>query len=172
MPARVLPALLRERGPFRVYWTGQAISLFGDQVSLIAIPLVALLLLHAGPAQMGYLVAAAWLPSLLFALHAGAWVDRLGRRRQLMIAADVLRAALLLTVPAAAALHALTLVQLYVVVFVNGALSLVFNLSGLALFVAMVPRERYVEGQSLVHGSRAFSFVAGPSVGGLLVQLL
>jgi MFS family permease len=167
---RLVPALLRQRGPFRVFWAGQTVSLFGDQVSLIAVPLAAVLVLHAGPAQMGGLVAAAWLPSLLLALQAGAWVDRTGHRRRIMIAADLGRAALLLTVPAAAALHALTLAQLYAVVFLSGSLSVLFNVSGQALFVSTVPRERYVEGQSLLHGSRAFSFVGGPSVGGLLAQ--
>jgi MFS family permease len=169
---RAVPTLLRERGPFRVYWAGQAVSLLGDQVSLIAMPLVGVLVLHAGPVEMGYLVAAAWLPSLLFALPAGAWVDRLRHRRRLMVAADAGRALLVLTVPAAAALHQLTLLQLYGVVFANGTLSLFFNVSAQVLFVATVPRERYVEGQSLLNGSRAFSFVAGPGLGGALVQAL
>jgi MFS family permease len=168
----LVPGLLRRRGPFRVMWAGQTISMFGDQVSLIAVPLTAVLVLHAGPAEMGGIVAAAWLPSLLFALHAGAWVDRTGRRRRIMIAADVGRAALLLTVPVAAALHALTLVHLSAVVFLNGSLSVLFNVSGTTLFVSTVPPERYVEGQSLLHGSRAFSFVGGPSAGGLLAQAL
>src|SRR5262249_28104109 len=168
----LVPALIREPGPFRVFWTGQSISLLGDQVSLVAVPLVAVLVLRAGPAQMGSLVAAAWLPSLLFALPAGAWVDGLGRRRRVMLAADAGRALLLATVPAAAALHVLTLPQLYAVVFANGTLSVLFNVSAGTLFVSTVPRERFVEGQSLMHGSRALSFVLGPSLGGLLVQAL
>jgi MFS family permease len=168
----LVPGLLRQRGPFRVFWAGQTISMFGDQVSLLAVPLTAVLVLHAGPAEMGGLVAAAWLPSLLFALHAGAWVDRTGHRRRIMIAADVGRAALLLTIPAAAALHVLTLAQLYGVVFLNGSLSVLFNVSGTTLFVSAVPPDRYVEGQSLLHGSRAFSFIGGPSAGGLLAQAL
>jgi MFS family permease len=169
---RLVPGLLRQRGPFRVFWAGQTISLFGDQVSLIAVPLTAVLILHAGPAEMGGLVAAAWLPSLLFALHAGAWVDRTGRRRRIMIVADVGRAVLLLTVPAAAAFHALTLVQLFAVVFLSGSLSVLFNVSAQALFASTVARERYLEGQSLLHGSRAFSYVGGPSAGGFLAQAL
>ncbi|HZT46281.1 MAG TPA: hypothetical protein VFA24_08890, partial [Gaiellaceae bacterium] len=76
----MIPRILRENRPFRVYFAGQAISLFGDQVSLIALPLVGVLVLHATPAQMGYLTTAALLPNLLFSLHAGAWVDRRGRR--------------------------------------------------------------------------------------------
>lgn len=169
---RLVPGLLRQPGPFRVFWAGQTVSLFGDQVSLIAVPLTAVLILHAGPAEMGGLVAAAWLPSLLFALHAGARVDRSRHRRRIMIAADLGRAALLLTVPAAAALHVLTLAQLYAVVFLNGTLSVLFGVATQTLFISTVPRERFVEGQSLLHGSRAFSFIGGPSAGGLLAQAL
>jgi len=91
----LIPPILRENRDFRVYFAGQAISLFGDQISLIALPLVGVLVLHATPAEMGYLTTAALLPNLLFSLHAGAWVDRRGRRRQTMIAADFARAALL-----------------------------------------------------------------------------
>ena len=72
-----VPVLLRET-EFRRYWSGQTISMFGDQISGIAIPLAAVLVLHASAAEMGYLTALVWLPSLLFGLHAGAWVDRRG----------------------------------------------------------------------------------------------
>ena len=146
------------------------ISLFGDQVSLLALPLVAVLTLDADAAEMGYLTALALAPNLLFALHAGAWVDRRGRRRQTMIATDVGRAALLCTVPAAYALDVLTLGQLYGVAFAAGVLTVLFGVSDASLFVAIVPRERYVEANSLLNGSRAFSLVAGPSLSGLLVQ--
>ena len=100
------PPLLRDR-PFRRYWSGQTISLFGDQVSAIALPLTAVLVLHASAAEMGYLGALVWLPSLLFAVHAGAWVDRRGRRRATMIAADLGRAALLASIPLCYALGVL-----------------------------------------------------------------
>ena len=89
----MVPALLRDR-VFRRYWSGSTISMFGDQISGVALPLAAVLALHVGAAQMGYLTALEWLPSLLFGLPAGAWVDRRGRRRRTMIAADLGRAAL------------------------------------------------------------------------------
>ena len=167
---RTVPRLLSESTVFRRYWGAHTISLFGDQVSLLALPLVAVLVLDADAAQMGYLTALALAPNLLFALHAGAWVDRRGRRRQTMIATDVGRAALLCTVPAAYVLDVLTLGQLYGVAFAAGVLTVLFGVSDASLFVAIVSRERYVEANSLLHGSRAFSFVAGPSVSGLLVQ--
>ena len=74
---------------FRRFWLGQTVSLVGDQVSLIALPLVAVLVLDANAAQMGYLVAAELLPNLLFSLHAGAWADRRARKRHTMIATDL-----------------------------------------------------------------------------------
>ena len=163
--------LLRET-EFRRYWSGQTISMFGDQISGIAIPLAAVLVLHASAAEMGYLTALVWLPSLLFGLHAGAWVDRRGRRRATMIAADLGRFGLLITLPLCYALHVLTLSQLFVVAFAQGSLAVLFSVSDSALFVAVVPEDKYVEGNSLIYASRALSFVGGPSLGGLLVQVL
>jgi MFS family permease len=169
---RLIPRVLRENLVFRRVWSGQTISLFGDQISLIAIPLTAVLVLDANAKQMGYLVAAELVPNLFFALHAGAWVDRRGRRRQTMIFTDLVRAALLVTIPFAYAFDALTIQQLYVVAFLVGTMTVFFFVSYSSLFVALVERDDYVEGNSLLAGSRAFSFVAGPSVGGILVQLL
>ena len=167
-----VPRLLGENGDFRRYWGAHTVSLFGDQVSHLALPLVAVLTLDASAAEMGYLTAVALAPNLLFALHAGAWVDRRGHRRRAMIACDVGRAALLLSVPVAYALGMLTFAQLYAVAFGAGALSVLFNVSDASLFQTIVPRERFVEASSLLNGSRAFSFVAGPSVGGLLVHVV
>src|SRR5215467_7513681 len=174
LPARLtarIPALLHDR-TFRRYWSGQTISLFGDQISSIALPLVGVLALHATPAEMGYLAALIWVPALVFGLHAGAWVDRRGRRRRTMIGADFCRAALLVSIPVSYAFGVLTLWQLYGVAFGVGLFSILFTVSDPALFVSIVPNDKYVDGQSLVYGSRAFSFVGGPSVGGALVQLL
>ena len=166
-----LPEVLRGR-EFRRFWLGETISLFGDQITLIALPLVGVFALHASAAQMGLLGAALLLPNLLFSLHAGAWVDRRGRRRQMMIATSLGRAALLVTIPLAYAFGLLTLTQLYVVGFLFGTLDVLFYVSYSTLFVSLVPRECYLEASSLLNGSRAFSFVAGPSVGGALVQAL
>jgi MFS family permease len=166
-----VPAVLRAL-EFRRFWLGETISLFGDQISLLALPLVGVLALHANAAQMGYLGAAELIPNLLFSIHAGAWVDRRGRRRRTMLAADLGRAALLATVPIAYAAGVLTLTQLYVVGFLTGTLSVLFFVSYSTLLVSLVPRERYIEANSLLNGSRALSFVGGPSVGGVLVQVL
>ena len=166
----MIPTLLRQQ-LFRRYWVGQTISLFGDQVTLIALPLTAVLILDAGPAQMGYLVAAELAPNLLFSLHAGAWIDRRGRRREAMIATDLGRAALIATVPIAYAADALSMEHLYVVAFLTGTLTVVFSVASASLFTTLVRRDEYVEASSLLYGSRAFSFVAGPTVGGAIVQV-
>ena len=164
------PAALQLRD-FRRFWTGETISLFGDQISLIALPLTGVLVLNASAAQMGLLGAAELVPNLLFSLHAGALVDRRGRRRQTMIFTAFGRAALLATIPVAYWLGVLTLAQLYVVGFLVGTLSVLFYVSYTTLFVSLVPRERYIEANALLNGSRALSFIGGPSVGGLLVQV-
>jgi len=166
-----IPAAMRERA-FRRFWAGETVSLFGDQITLIALPLAGVLALHASAAEMGYLTAAGIAPALVFSLHAGAWLDRRGRRRETMIATAFGRAALIVTIPLAYWLGLLTLLQLYIVAFLIGTLSVLFFVAYTTLFVSLVPRERYLEANSLLNGSRAFSFVGGPSVGGLLVQAL
>ena len=164
-----LPTALRERD-FRRFWVGETVSLFGDQITLIALPLTAVLALDASPAQMGYLTAAGIAPALIFSLHAGAWLDRRGHRRHAMIVTVLGRAVLIATIPVAYWLGVLGFVQLYIVAFLIGTLSTFFFIAYTTLFVSLVPRERYLEANSLLNGSRAFSFVGGPSVGGLLVQ--
>ena len=168
----MLPPILRANRNFRRYFIGQSISMLGDQVSLIALPLTAVLALHASPAQMGALLTTALIPNLIFSLHAGVWVDRRGRRRQMMLATDIGRGVLIATVPVAYAFGELTWAQLYVVAFLSGTLSVFFFVAYGAFFQVVVPREDYVAANSLIHGSRAFSFLAGTSLGGVLVQLL
>jgi MFS family permease len=164
-------SLLREDN-FRKFWLGQTISLFGDQITYIALPLTAVLVLDANASEMGYLGAAALLPHLFFALPAGVWLERVARRRQVMILADVGRAGLLASIPLAYAFDSLTFTQLYIVAFATGTLAVLFDISYSTLYVAVVERERYIDANSLLHGSRSFSYIAGPSVGGALVQLL
>ena len=167
-----LPPLLRENASFRRFFLGQSVSLVGDQITSIALPLTAVLALHATAGQMGALTTAYLVPNLIFSLHAGAWVDRRGRRRHVMIATDLGRAALIGSIPIAYALGHLTWPQLYVVAFLTGVLSVFFSVAYGAMIQMLVPRKEYVAANSLVHGSRAFSFLAGTSIGGVLVQLL
>ena len=168
---RLAPRLLREV-TFRRLWTGRTISLFGDQVTVLALPLTAILVLHADAAQTGYLTAAALLPTLLFSLAAGSWVDRHGHRRRVMLVADVVRAVLLASVPAAYVVGHLTLAQLYGVAFAVGCASVFFSVADSTVFASIVEPADYVEANSLLHGSRALSFVGGQSVAGVVVQVL
>jgi MFS family permease len=168
----VLPPILRDNANFRRYFIGQSASLIGDQISLIALPLTAVLALHASAGQMGALTTAYLIPNLLFSLHAGVWIDRRGRRRQVMIATDVGRGLLTATIPLAYAFGELTWPHLYVVSFLLGTLTVFFYVGYGAFFQVIVARDDYVQANSLIHGSRAFSFFAGQSLGGVLVQLL
>ncbi|MER7466099.1 MFS transporter [Streptomyces sp. NPDC097981] len=164
-----IPALLHQVA-FRRFWTAQTISFLGDQVSTIALPLTAVLALNASAAQMGFLGALASLPNLLFSLHAGGFVDRHGKLKRVMVLCDLGRAAALITVPVAYALDALTLGHLWTVAFVTGTLAMLFNVASNSMFAALVDRADYVQGTSLTRGSFSFSWVAGPGLGGMLVQ--
>ncbi|MEV5705282.1 MFS transporter [Actinoallomurus sp. NPDC052274] len=166
-----LPVLMRHPA-FRRFWTAQTISYLGDQVTVVALPLVAVLTLGSSALETGLLTAAGTAPNLLFSLHAGAFADRYGRHRALMVCADLARAALLATVPLAFWFGALSLLHLYVVAFLAGTLAVLFNVSAAGLFAAVVPRDSYVQGNSLIRGSYSFSWVAGPSAAGVLIQVM
>ncbi len=169
---RRIPRLLRVNRPFRDYWTGQTISLFGDQIALLAIPLLAVITLNANAAQMGFLAAIELAPSLLFAIHLGAWADRRRSRRAILIGADLGRAALLLGLPLAALFGVLTMPLLYVVAFLTGTLGVLFMVAEQTVFTSLVRPGDYVEANSLLIGSRSVAIVGGKTLGGLLVAVL
>jgi MFS family permease len=156
---------------FRTFWAGETISQFGDRISELAIPLIAILVLDATPGQVGLLTAAVWLPNLL-SLFVGSWVDHQTRKRRLMIVADLVRALVLLSVPLAWAFDALTLVQLYAVALLTGAAAVLFNTSYPAFFVRLVTQDAFLEANSKLSTSRSASFVVGPAVAGGLIQLV
>ena len=168
---RFIPRLLVDAPDFRRLWLGSTISVFGDAVNQLGLPLVAVLTLGANPAQMGTLTAVGLLPHLLFSLPAGVWLDRVRSRRRLMIAADLARALLVASIPVAFVLGALAMPQLYVVGFLAGSLAVVFDLSWNTLFVTVTERDRYVEAMALLNGSRSLASVGGPTLGGILVQV-
>jgi predicted MFS family arabinose efflux permease len=170
-PTPEAPPLLRQPD-FLKLWAAQSISQIGDQITYLALPLVAVLTLDASAAQMGLLVAAELVPNLLFSLFAGVWIERSQRRRHLMIVADVARAVLLASVPLAAAFGVLSFPQLYAVGFAVGTFAVLFDVSWSTLFLTVVPRRDVVEANSKLSLSRAVSFVTGPSLAGFLVQVL
>jgi MFS family permease len=167
---RLVPALLREPS-FRRFWFGQTISMFGDQVTGLALPVVAVVSLGAEATQMGLLVAVGLLPHLLFSLPAGVWLDRVRRRRRLMIFMDLGRALAIVSIPVAFWFHWLSLPLLFAIFFVVGTLSVVFDIAWNTLFVAIAKREQYVEANSLLNISRSLSSVGGPAFGRLLIQV-
>lgn len=168
---RFVPGLLREQ-EFRRFWFGQTISMFGDQITGLAVPVVAVLALGAEATQMGLLVAVGLLPSLLFSLPAGVWLDRVRQRRKLMILMDLGRAAMIATIPLAFFLDALSLPLLFAIFFVVGTMAVVFDIAWNSLFVAVTRRDQYVQANSLLNGSRSLSSVGGPALGGILIELV
>jgi MFS family permease len=168
---RLVPPLLRET-EFRRFWIGQTISVFGDQVSVLALPIVAVLVLHANPAEMGLLTAVGLVPHLLFSLPAGVWLDRVQQRRRLMVLADVGRALAIALVPAAFLSGWLGIELLFAVAFVVGSLSVVFDISWNTIFVSVARREQYVAASALLNGSRSLSAVGGPALAGVLIEIL
>ncbi|MEU4601554.1 MFS transporter [Kribbella sp. NPDC023972] len=163
-------SLWRDRR-FRTFWSAQTVSEFGDRVTELALPLIAVLLLDASPSQVGLLTAAVWLPNIA-SLFIGTWVDHRPDKRPLMIAADVARAILLLTLPAAYWLDMLTLGHLYVIAILAGTADVVFGTSYASFFVRLVSREQFLEANSKLSATRSISFMGGPAVAGALVQWL
>lgn len=164
------PPLIRQPAFVR-FWAGQSISVFGDQISALAIPLTAVLALHASALEVGILTALAWLPHLLFSLPAGVWIDRRAHKRENMIVADLLRGLALATVPAAWWLGMLTIWHLLAVAFAVGALTVFFDLSSATFFVVLVHRSQFVDANSKLSTTRSLSYIAGPSTAGFLVQV-
>jgi Na+/melibiose symporter-like transporter len=154
---------------FLKFWAGQTISAFGTQVTLLALPLTAALVLNASPAQMGVLAAAQRTPALLVGLHAGVWVDR-SRKRPLLIAADLGRAVLLAAVPLAYRLGVLRIEPLYIVGFLVGVLDTFFSTAYFPLLLSVVHRDRIVEARSKLNVSGTAVHLAGPGLAGALVQ--
>jgi MFS family permease len=156
---------------FRGFWYAQTISQFGDRITEIALPLLAVTMLAASPGEVGVLTALIWLP-YLFGIFAGAWADRRPDKRRLLITADLIRAAVLLTLPVAYLLDLVTLPHLFAVALLTGAGAVLFSMGYPSFFVTLVPSHAYVDANSKLSLSRAGSFVAGPAVGGALIQLL
>jgi MFS family permease len=152
-------------------WTGQTISQLGTQVSLLAIPLTAVVTLHASAFQMGALTAVEYAPFLLVGLPAGVWVDRL-RRRPILVAADVGRAAALGSIPVAYAVGTLSIWHLYAVSLVAGCLTVFFDVSYQSYLPSLVDRARLVEGNAKLEISRSGAQLAGPGLAGLLIGLM
>lgn len=163
-------SLLRHRD-FLKLWTAETVSVFGSQISALAIPLIAVVILRVSPFEVALLGTIQFLPFILFTLPAGAWVDRL-RRRPIMIVGDIGRALALATIPVAFALDSLTIWQLYAVGFITGTLTVFFDVSNQSYLPSIVDRDQLVEGNSKLQISQSAAQIAGPGIAGYLIDLV
>jgi MFS family permease len=163
------PSLWRQ-GDFMKLWTGQTISQFGDEITLLALPLLAIDL-GAEAIEFGILGVVRFLPWIFFTLPAGVWVDRI-RRRPILIGADLARAALLVSIPIAFVGGWLTMIQVYIVAFFAGTFEVFFDVAYQSYLPSIIERDELVEGNSKLELSRAASQVAGPTVAGFLIQAI
>jgi MFS family permease len=156
---------------FLKLWVGQTVSKLGSGISGSALPLTALLVLGAGPTAMGLLSAASIVPVVCLGLVAGVWVDRL-RRRPVMIGADLGRALLLATIPAAALTGRLGMGQLFVVAAGAGALTVFFDVAYQSFVPDLVGRRRVLEANSKLAASEAVAEITTPGLAGVLVATI
>jgi MFS family permease len=156
---------------FMKMWTGQTISQFGSSISQLALPIIAIKLLHASAFAVAALGTVEFLPFLLFTLPAGVWVDRLPRRAVLIVG-DAGRGLLLLSVPIVYLEGHLTMAQLFVVGFTTGILTVFFDVAYQSYLPALVDREHLIDGNSKLEVTRSAGQLAGPPFAGGLIQLL
>ena len=152
-------------------WSAETISQLGTQVTLLALPLAAIDIIHASAFEVAVLAGVEYLPFLLVSLPAGVWVDRLPRR-PILVAGDLARAGLLASVPIAYALDALTIWQLYGVGFFVGIATVFFDVAYQSYLPSLVERRQLVDGNAKLEISRSAALVGGPGLAGVLVDLL
>jgi MFS family permease len=164
------PSIFRDHN-FRQLFNAHLVSEIGSQISMVALPLVALLTLDANPFQVGLLYAAQTAAFAVFGLPAGVWVDRLPRK-PVLITADVARAALLGSVPLAWATGHLTLFQLYVVALCSSTATVFFDVAYQSYLPTLVGQERLIDGNSKLEVVHSTAQIGGPGVGGWLINLV
>jgi MFS family permease len=162
--------VLWRHSDFLKFWAGETISLVGSQITIFALPLVAVLTLNATPAQVGVLNAVAFAPFLLMTLPAGVWIDRL-RRRPIMIVTNLGRAVLLGLIPLLAFIGQLRIEYLYVIVFLSGVLTVFFQLAYQAYLPSLVEPDQIGEGNSKLATTTSIAELGGPGIGSLLVAV-
>jgi MFS family permease len=164
------PSLWRNR-PFMAFWAGETVSYLGDRITALALPLIAVGTLTATATQVGVLTAAVWLPNLL-SLLIGSWVDQQPHKKRALVAANLLRAVVLLSLPVAYWLGALTLGHLIAVALLSGFGQVLFSTAYPSFFVGLVRPSQYIDANSKLNTSRSAAATAGPAIGGFVTQLL
>lgn len=170
MSGSARPSVWRQ-GDFAKLWSAATVSVMGSQITLIAVPFIALTMLHASAFEVSLLAAVEMLPFLLFTLPAGAWLDRV-RRRPILIAADLGRGATLLAIPIAYVTGALALWQLFVVAFVSGTLTAFFDVADQSYLPSLLDRDDLVAGNANLQISYSAAQIGGPTLGGNLIAIV
>ncbi|MFG2311821.1 MFS transporter [Streptomyces sp. NPDC048566] len=166
-----VPGGTSARSGFWYFWASSGISSLGTGVTAVALPLTALVVLDASAFDVGLITAASYAGAVLLGLPAGVIVQRFPMRR-LQVLMDLIRAVLIASVPAAAWLHILTIAQLVLVGLFISLANILFDVANTAFLPAIVGKEELTARNSLISGTLATTQLAGPSLGGLLVQLL
>jgi MFS family permease len=164
------PAGLWRNPDFMKLWAGETISQFGTQVTTLALPLTAIVVLQATPVEMGVLGAATYLPFLLLTLFAGVWVDR-HRRRPILVWSNLGRFVVLAAVPVLAVTDLLRIEHVYLAAALVGVCTVLFDLAYQSYLPSLVVRDDLVEGNSKLQVSASAAQIGGPGLGGLLVQV-
>jgi len=165
------PTLLWRHRDFLLLWSGQSISEIGSSITNLALPLTAVIVLKASAFQVGLLTAATYASFALIALPAGAIVDRIAKRRLLLVC-DAARMIIIGSVPVVAAFGVLTLGQLYVVALLAGVCTVFFDVAYQSYLPSLIPVEQLNDGNGKLGATQAFAQAAGPGLGGALVGLI
>jgi Transmembrane secretion effector len=152
-------------------WSAQGISALGSRITRTALPILAVMTIGASVEQIAILSALALAPGVIVGLAMGGRVDRRAKR-PMLIAADLFRATLLLTVPAAAWLGSLSMGQIYAVAALTCAATTLFQIADKAYLPALIGRNRLVDGNAKLEATEAIAEITGPGLGGLLVQAI
>jgi MFS family permease len=152
-------------------WSAQAISTFGARIARTGLPLAAVMTIRGTPFELGVLSVLTTAPDVLVGLFSGGFVDR-GRKNRIMIGADIVRALVLLLVPALAWARLLNITELFLVAAVVGAASALFDIADHAYLPGLVGKAKLVEANARLTVTESISEIGGPALAGVLVQLL
>ncbi|WP_309225938.1 MFS transporter [Streptomyces lunaelactis] len=165
------PGSIFQNRAFALFWSSQSISFLGTQITYVALPLTAVVVLDATPMEAGLLGALESLPFLLFGLFVGVFVDRRARR-PILIWANAIRFAALAWIPTAYALDVLTMPQLLVVTFLVGVMTVFFEIAYMSYLPGLVDRDRLMEANAKLQASSSAAEVAGPGIAGGLISVI
>jgi MFS family permease len=174
METTVQRETLWQNSNFLKLWTSETISQFGSQFTQLALPLTAIIILSAGPVEIGILNFAGSVPWLIFGLIAGVWIDR-HRKRRIMVTSNILRGSILALIPIVAVLGIIAklgILFLYAISFCVGFLQVFFDITYQSYLPSLVRRDQLVEGNRNLQASASTAQVAGPTIAGIVIRIL